>query len=165
MMASKAKHSPLTRGLILVTASALVIVLALGALWLDGWLGIRLPSGLRWLGMLVLAWGLALIAWAEATLLRLARSTGGFGDAPATLVADGPYRYVRNPIYAGGFAILLGLSMWRASPTLLVIALGFLPIMHLVVTRVEEPATRRRLGRAYDDYLRREPRWLPHLKS
>lgn len=163
MMASEAKRSPLTRGLILVIASALVIALALGAIWLDGRLGIQLPSGLRWPGMAVLACGLVLIAWAEVTLLRIARSTGAFGDPPGTLVAGGPYRHVRNPIYLAAFGILLGLSWWRSSPTLLVLALGFLPAIHLVVTRSEEPATRRRLGAPYDDYLQRVPRWLPRL--
>jgi protein-S-isoprenylcysteine O-methyltransferase Ste14 len=163
MMASKARRSPLARGLILVIASALVIALALGAIWLDGWLGFQLPSGLRWAGIAVLASGFVLIVWAEVTLLRIARSTGAFGDPPGTLVAQGPYRHVRNPIYIGAFGVLLGLSWWRSSPTLLVLALGFLPVIHLFVTRSEEPATRWRLGAQYDDYLRRVPRWLPRL--
>jgi protein-S-isoprenylcysteine O-methyltransferase Ste14 len=165
MMASKAKRSPLARGLILVIASALVIALALGAIWLDGWLGIQLPSGLRWPGMAALASGFVLIVWAEVTLLRIARSTGAFGDPPGTLVTEGPYRHVRNPIYLGAFAVLLGLSWWRSSPTLLAIALGFLIFMRVFVRRVEEPATRRRLGKVYDDYLRRVPRWVPRLKG
>ena len=153
----------MARALILAAASALVIAIALGAFWIDGRWGIQLPTGLRWPGMLMLACGLALIAWAEATLLRLARSTGGFGDAPGTLVAEGPYRHARNPIYVGAFGILLGLSWWRGSPTLLAAALGFLPVMHVFVSRVEEPSTRARLGGAYDDYLRWVPRWLPRL--
>jgi protein-S-isoprenylcysteine O-methyltransferase Ste14 len=36
--------------------------------------------------------------------------------------------------------------------------------MHLFVIRMEEPATRRRLGRAYDDYLRDAPRWVPRVQ-
>lgn len=164
MTAGKAKRSPLARGLILATASALVIMLALGAFWLDGRLGTRLPVWLQWPGMVALTCGLALIAWAEVTLLRIARSTGGFGDAPGTLVAEGPYRHIRNPIYVGAFGVLLGLSWWRASPTLFVAALAFLPVMHVSVMHLEEPTTRARLGAAYDDYLRRVPRWLPRLK-
>ena len=163
-MAGEARHTPLARGLILATASALVIAVALGAFWIDGRWGIQLPTGLRWPGMLVLACGLALIVWAEVALLSLARSTGGFGDAPGTLVAEGPYRHARNPIYVGAFGVLLGLSWWRASPTLFVVALVFLPVMHVFITRVEEPATRARLGAAYDDYLHRVPRWLPRLR-
>jgi protein-S-isoprenylcysteine O-methyltransferase Ste14 len=158
MMTEKAKRSPMARGMILLTASALVIVLALGALWLDGRLGIRLSVWLQWPGMVALACGLALIAWSEVTLLRIARSTGGFGDPPEALVTEGPYRY-------GAFAVLLGLSWWRNSPALFAIALGFLIFMSMFVRRVEEPATRRRLGEAYDDYLCRVPRWVPRIKS
>jgi len=164
-MARKGPRSPLARGLILATASAPAIALALAAFWLDGSLGIGLPDRLQWPGMPVLLGGMGLLGWAEATLLRVARSTGGFGDAPQALVDQGPYRHTRNPIYLGGLGALLGLSLWRGSPTLLVTALGFVSIMHLVVTRREEPATRRRFGAAYDQYLSRVPRWLPRLGS
>ncbi len=104
-----------------------------------------------------------MIGWAEATLLRIARSTGGFGDPPTTLVAHGPCRHVRNLIYIGAFALLLGLSLWRGSATLWAAALAFLPVMHVFLVRAEEPATRRRLGAAYDDYQVQVPRWLPRI--
>jgi len=152
----------LARGLILATASILVVGLVLIAWKIDVRFDPGLPGGLRLPGLAAMTFGLAMIAWAEATLLRTARATGGFGDPPMLLVARGPYRHVRNPIYLGAFALLLGLSLWRGSVTLLAAALVFLPVMHLSLVRVEEPATRRRLGAVYDDYLQRVPRWLPH---
>ena len=164
-MAESPPRSRLTRGLILATASALVIALVLGAGRLDARLGVGLPAGLRLPGLTALVFGLAMLGWAEATLLRMARATGGFGDPPPTLVNQGPYRHVRNPIYVGAFGLLLGLALWRGSPTLLAAALAFLPAMHLFLVRVEEPATRRRLGAAYDDYRSRVPRWLPRLRA
>lgn len=142
-----------------------MIALVLGATILDTRLRVGLASSLRLPGAVALALGLALIGWAEATLLRIARATGGFGDPPAMLVAQGPYRCIRNPIYVGAFGLLLGLSLWRGSPTLLAAALAFLPAMHLFLVRVEEPATRKRLGAAYDDYRDRVPRWLPRLRA
>lgn len=164
-MAESPPRSRLARGLILATASALVIALVLGAGRLDVWLGVGLPAGLRPPGLAALALGLALIGWSEATLSRTSRSTGGFGDPPPTLVTLGPYHHVRNPIYIGAFGLLLGLSLWRGSPTLLATALAFLPVIHLFLVRVEEPATRLRLGAAYDDYRSRVPRWLPRLRA
>lgn len=152
----------MARGLILATASILVVVLVLIAWRIDVRFGFGLPGGLRLPGLAAMAFGLAMIAWAEATLLRTARSTGGFGDPPMLLVARGPYRHVRNPIYLGASALLLGLSLWRGSATLLAAALIFPPVMHLFLVHIEEPATRRRLGAVYDDYLKRVPRWLPH---
>lgn len=147
--------------MLLATASTLVVAVVLIAWKIDARLGLGLPIELRLPGLAAITLGLALIGWAEATLLRIARSTGGFGDPPTTLVAQGPYRHVRNPIYLGAFALLLGLSLWRGSATLLATALAFLPAMHVFLVLVEEPATRRRLGPAYDDYQKRVPRWLP----
>ena len=164
-MTDSPPRSRLARGLILATASALVIALVLGAGRLDSRFGVDLPAGLRLPGLAALVFGLAMIGWAEATLLRTARATGGFGDPPPTLVTLGPYRHVRNPIYVGAFGLLLGLSLWRGSLTLLAAALTFLPVMHLFLVRVEEPATPRRLGAAYDDYRSRVPRWLPRLRA
>ena len=160
-MAQTPPRSRPARGLILATASILVVVLVLIAGKIDVRLSLGLPSVLWLPGLAAMAFGLAMIGWAEATLLRTARSTGGFGDPPMLLVARGPYRHVRNPIYLGAFALLIGLSLWRGSATLLAAALVFLPVMHLFLVRVEEPATRRRLGAVYDDYLKRVPRWLP----
>ena len=156
-----ARRSVAARAFILAVASGLVIVLVLAASVADSILGWGLPPALKTPGVVAVAVGLALIVWAEVALLQTARSTGGFGDAPEVLVARGPYRYVRNPIYLGAFCLLIGLAGWRGSPTLLLAGAAFLPLMHLFVVRVEEPATSRRLGAAYEAYLESVPRWLP----
>ena len=78
IMAGEAGHTPLKRGLILATASALVIGVALGAFWIDGRWGIQLPTGLRWPGMLVMDCVMALIVWAEVEQLSHAQAPGGF---------------------------------------------------------------------------------------
>jgi protein-S-isoprenylcysteine O-methyltransferase Ste14 len=153
------------RAFILSVASGLVLVLVLASSAADSSLGWALPPALRAPGAVALAGGVALVAWAEVALLRTARSTGGFGDAPDVLVARGPYRYGRNPIYLGAFFVLIGLAGWRGSPSLLLAGAAFLPLMHVFVIRVEEPATRRRLGAAYDTYSARVPRWLPRRRQ
>jgi protein-S-isoprenylcysteine O-methyltransferase Ste14 len=145
-------------------ASGLVFILVLVSSAADSSLGWGLPPALKAPGAVALAAGVALIAWAEVALLRTARSTGGFGDAPEVLVARGPYRYARNPIYLGAFFLLIGLAGWRGSPSLLLAGAAFPPLMHFFVVRVEEPATRRRLGAAYEAYLASVPRWLPMLR-
>ena len=153
------------RVLILTSAGGLVIALVLATSVVDDRLGWSLPSGGRAPGGAPIILGLGAIGWAEVTLLRIAHSTGGFGDPPPGLVVEGPYRFTRNPIYLGAAFLLFGLSLWRGSPTLLVAALAFLPVMHVFILRVEEPATRRRLSAAYDDYRNRVPRWLPRLRA
>jgi len=153
------------RVLILTIAGGLVIALVLATSIVDGRVGWSLPAGCKLPGLAATLLGLGAIGWAEVTLLRIAHSTGGFGDPPPGLVVEGPYRFTRNPIYLGAAFLLFGLSLWRGSPTLLVAALAFLPVMHVFILRVEEPATRRRLSAAYDDYRNRVPRWLPRPRA
>jgi protein-S-isoprenylcysteine O-methyltransferase Ste14 len=74
---------------------------------------------------------------------------------------DGPFRYVRNPIYVAGIALLLGVSLlyspWSAVD--LVAPMVLLVFFHLRIVRAEEPALRRRFGPTYEEYCRRVPRW------
>ena len=161
---ASAQRSVAARAFILFVASGLVIALVLASSAVDTGAGWRLPPATKAPGAAALVGGVALIAWAELALLRTARSTGGFGDAPAVLVARGPYRYVRNPIYLGAFFLLIGLAGWRGSPSLLLTGAAFVPMVHVFVIRVEEPATIRRLGPAYDDYRMDVPRWVPRVR-
>lgn len=163
-MSAQGRRSPLARALILAAASGLVIILVRITSVLDILVGRALSPALRLPGVGVAGVGLGLIVWAEAALLRTTGSTGGFGDAPPSLVAHGPYRHTRNPIYLGGFLLLLGLAGWRGSWALLLASAAFLPLMHILVVSVEEPATRKRLGPAYEDFCSSVPRWLPRLR-
>jgi protein-S-isoprenylcysteine O-methyltransferase Ste14 len=120
-------------------------------------------DALGWLGGVVVLAGLALHFWSSATLARGERQ-GGAASMPVT---DGPFRYVRNPIYLAGITLLLGVGLlyspWRA------VDLG-LPLLlfvyfHVAVVRVEEPEMRRRFGSKYDEYCERVPRWLSLPRS
>ena len=66
-------------------------------------------------------------------------------------------------MYLAGAPIFLGIYLlygqWRGAD---IVAALILPmVFHLLVVRLEEPALRRRLGSAYDEYCRRVPRWIP----
>lgn len=82
-------------------------------------------------------------------------------DPPKTLVARGLYRWVRNPMYLGVLAVLLGEALFFGSERLLAYAaatgLGF----HAVVLLCEEPTLRGKFGESYGRYCDRVPRWIP----
>lgn len=115
-----------------------------------------------WLGASLVGAGLGLHCWSNVVL---ARAEPAAGQAPAALVAAGPYRFVRNPIYLAGISLLLGVGLlyapWRAAD--LVAPVVLLAFFHLRIVRFEEPALRKRFGASYDDYCGRVPRWLPRL--
>lgn len=105
--------------------------------------------------------GLVLHFWSSATLAQGERQE----PAVSTPVTDGPFRYVRNPIYLAGITLLLGVGLlyapWRTVD--LGLPLLLLLYFHVAVVRVEEPDLRRRYGSKYQEYCDRVPRWLPQL--
>jgi protein-S-isoprenylcysteine O-methyltransferase Ste14 len=82
-------------------------------------------------------------------------------DRLGPLVASGPFRWVRNPLYLGNVALWIGLALvarlpWSIAPIALLLALEY----HAIV-RWEEELLAARLGQPYRDYVKTVPRWIP----
>jgi protein-S-isoprenylcysteine O-methyltransferase Ste14 len=85
-------------------------------------------------------------------------------DAPRQVVAAGPYRWVRNPIYIAALIIVAG-EAWLFLSVALLIYTGVLAVaFHLLVVGYEEPRLRRRFGEPYEAYRRAVSRWIPHFR-
>jgi protein-S-isoprenylcysteine O-methyltransferase Ste14 len=80
------------------------------------------------------------------------------------LVTGGLYSRVRNPMYLGVVAAIVGQSAILASPLLLLYAGVVALTVWAFVRWYEEPTLRRQFGAAYDDYCERVPAWLPRLR-
>jgi protein-S-isoprenylcysteine O-methyltransferase Ste14 len=142
------------------------------AIWLGAAVGLayyKKPDGasllavrtdtIGWLGGAIVLAGLALHFWSSATLAHGERQ----GAAANTPVTNGPFGYVRNPIYLAGITLLLGVGLLY-SPSRAVdwgLPLLLLVYFHVAVVRFEEPELRRRFGSKYEEYCERVPRWLP----
>ena len=113
------------------------------------------------LGVALVGLGAALLAACIADFARRGRGTLAPVDPPTALVVEGPYRYVRNPMYLGVATILLGELAVTRLPALLVYWAAVLAAFHLFVVLYEEPALRRRFGPAYEKYARGVGRWIP----
>ncbi len=115
----------------------------------------------RLLGLALILAGLTLIV---TTVRLLARSGGGTlapWDHTVRLVVAGPYRYVRNPMITGVFAVLLGESLLFGSTALLLWFGGFVLVNVAYIRLSEEPGLRRRFGKDYDVYAANVPAWFP----
>lgn len=115
------------------------------------------------LGVLLIALGAALYFWCAWDFAWTGRGTPAPVDPPRLLVARGPYRVVRNPMYAGVLFVLFGESIAFASGVLAQYALGAWLLFHLLVVFYEEPTLGRKFGASYEDYRRAVPRWIPRL--
>jgi protein-S-isoprenylcysteine O-methyltransferase Ste14 len=106
--------------------------------------------------------GLVLL-WSFWNFLNEGHGTPAPIDPPRQLVLKGFYQYVRNPMYLSVIFILIGHFLWSGYWFILAYAgLAFLAT-HLFVIFYEEPALKRKFGAAYEDYLKRVPRWIPRL--
>lgn len=81
-------------------------------------------------------------------------------EPPKKLVAAGPYRYSRNPIYVGYVCFLVGEFLIFGHLALLLYALAVAAVIQVLIVRWEEPQLLRRFGREYEEYCSAVPRWL-----
>jgi protein-S-isoprenylcysteine O-methyltransferase Ste14 len=121
------------------------------------------PIGLRVAGAAVIAIGGGLVLETTARFALEGRGTPAPFAAPERFVARGSYRVVRNPMYVGVLALIVGQALLVGREVLLVWAGVALVLFHLFVVLHEEPELRKRFGAEYDAYRRRVSRWLPRL--
>jgi protein-S-isoprenylcysteine O-methyltransferase Ste14 len=115
------------------------------------------------LGIPLLGAGACLTGWCVWRFSN-ARGTPVPMNPPEALVTSGPYRWVRNPMVTGVFAVLAGLGLLLQSIGIVLIWTPAYVLLHWVeLKRVEEPELVRRFGDAYLDYQRQVPMFLPRL--
>ena len=159
-------RTPTTRTLSLVVRNVVftIVVPGLGGVWVPWWILTRdghTPVPAAWEAVPVIAAGAALYVWCVWNFAAAGRGTPGLWDAPRQVVASGPYRWVRNPIYIAALLIVLGEAWLFLSPPLLAYAGAMAVFFHLFVTGYEERVLGRRFGRSYLEYRRTVPRWIP----
>jgi protein-S-isoprenylcysteine O-methyltransferase Ste14 len=76
------------------------------------------------------------------------------------LVADGPYRYMRNPLYLGGILSTIGVG-FMASRLGFVFLVATLTLLFMRLTGREEAELAVQQGENYREYCRRVPRIFP----
>ena len=164
--------------------NAAIIILGFWAPWIEPWHIGRRISLLEWLalelsrigigsfssatnGLLVLA---ALIA-AKAVLFRV-WGTAFLGPGTVNsanmlagkVVADGPYRYLRNPLYLGLWIMIIALA-FLMPVTGAIFAVILSAVFALRLTLGEETFLTAKLGEPYRAYLRAVPRFIPRFRG
>ena len=115
----------------------------------------------------IVPWGLPLLAWGYLQYLLVGRfrlplagGTPGMEVPPQRIIAAGPYRYTRNPMYLGHLIFLTGLAVtfwsWVALIILILRAIWFQRrVLH------DEERLEKIFGAEYTDYRARVKRWIP----
>ena len=116
-------------------------------------------------GLLPLLLGMGLYFWCAGVFTFIGKGTPAPIDAPRFLVIQGPYRWVRNPMYVAVLSVILGLAILFHSLLLVGYAILVWMVVYAFVIFVEEPSLRRQFGTSYEAYLQAVPRWIPRMSS
>jgi len=134
-----------------------------------GGLGISSAAGFALVSALAIAaaaLGAALRVWGTAYLgagtVFNAEMKAGPEINPGEVLADGPYRYMRNPLYTGSYLTIVALAILMP-PSGAAVALLLLAVFLLRLILGEEAFLTPRLGEPYAAYRRAVPRLLPSL--
>ncbi len=111
-------------------------------------------------GALLVFLSALLRTWATAYLrVEVVHDASQHSEA---LLADGPYRYVRNPLYLANIPMAAGIGIMASRLGWLVMVLGMLLFMYRLIRREEEGLVQTQ-GESYRGYLKAVPRMWPSL--
>lgn len=127
------------------------------------WARFSAPDWLRWLAVLVAAFMIPALYW-------MFRSLGlNISPTEATrqghqLVTQGPYRWIRHPLYSFGLVFFLALTLVTCLWTL---AVGMLVPVAILMWRTpkEEARLVEKFGDDYRVYMQRTGRFFPRLSA
>jgi protein-S-isoprenylcysteine O-methyltransferase Ste14 len=126
---------------------------------IDFWISTPLRIGLRGLGAALFCLGSAGFAWMVRTMKKAGTPIHN-SSTPTTLVASGPFRLSRNPMYLFGSVAYAGLAMLLIEPWSLALLPVVVAVTHYGVVLREETFLERRFGETYKEYKAGVPRWL-----
>jgi protein-S-isoprenylcysteine O-methyltransferase Ste14 len=135
---------------------------------LANWLGYKLRMDADFVARLLFAFAAILLAaaalirtWASSYL----HATVVYAAEVKTesLVADGPYRRVRNPLYFANVLLAIGMGALMSRTGFLVAVAAMLLFCHRLILR-EESELRKSQGEPYERYRNAVPRLWPSLR-
>ncbi len=117
------------------------------------------PTLARWLGSLfILISGLIVVSALRA--LRRAQTTFDVSKPTTAIVAEGPFRYSRNPMYVSLTLLYLGVTCWMNALWILLLVVPLVVLVQRGVIVREEAYLERKFGEEYLSYKSRVRRWI-----
>ena len=122
-------------------------------------LSVMLSWGTRiLLGLELIVAGLALVIVARNTFVAAGTRVEPWKPS-TTVVGTGVFAWLRNPMYVGGTAALIGLAILLASDWMVVTTVVMALALHFGVVKREERYLEGKFGDAYRTYKSRVPRY------
>lgn len=126
------------------------------------WGAVPLHFVVRWTGAVMGVFCSLLMAWTLSSLGKNLTDTV-VTRANATLITNGPYRWVRHPFYVTSALLMMSVSIAAAN-----ILIAVLSVLVMTMLAIRTPLEERRLietfGQSYIDYMNTTGRFLPRLR-
>jgi protein-S-isoprenylcysteine O-methyltransferase Ste14 len=115
------------------------------------------------IGFFLAASGEAIRLWGVSIAGSETRTTGPVGAT--NLVTEGPFAYVRNPLYVGNILLYTGFGIMSNAlmPWLQLVAVIFFIVQYSLIVSKEEEHLRSAFGEEYRRYSEHVPRFFPRL--
>ena len=114
------------------------------------------------LGLLLYVGGVSFMGWALLVLGRNYQLGGSVPRPEDELITNGPYRFVRHPMYAAALSIAAGLALLIQSGGVLCVLLVYLLLIRRLIP-LEEERLSGVYGERFATYRQRTGSLLPHL--
>ena len=121
-----------------------------------------LPDAVRWFGAGSMLAAVLLYAWTHHTLGHLWSGVLEI-STDHVLRTDGPYQYVRHPMYSAFFLYAIGVLLLSANALIGAIMIAATATMYLARIDAEEQMMLDQFGGQYRDYIQRVDRLLPRM--
>ena len=116
-------------------------------------------SPYRYVGIVAVVLGLGLDIWAALLFKKRSTRIKPFRQ-PSYMIAEGPFRFSRNPIYLGMTLLLVGVAVFMGSITPPLAIPAFMLIVAAKFIRPEERTMEETFGEDYRRYAKRVRRWI-----
>lgn len=115
------------------------------------------------IGFCIVAAGEFIRFWGVSIAGSETRTTGTVGGT--YLITNGPFSYVRNPLYLGNMLLYAGVGAMSVAlfPWFFVMALVWFYFQYYLIVTREEEYLAERFGVSYDEYRNNVRRFLPRL--
>jgi protein-S-isoprenylcysteine O-methyltransferase Ste14 len=138
-----------------------IIAYVINPVWM-AWAALALPLWLRWTGVGIALAGFALLQWAQNTLGK------NWSDTPRMmkeqrLVTNGPYQWIRHPIYTA-FLLILGSTLFISANWLIGLTWAGMTVLE-ILSRIhfEESIMLEYFGDEYREYMKKTGAFMPKL--
>jgi len=114
----------------------------------------------RPIGIALIVLGVAVSAWGRITFSRERAEIFPSSAIHSALVASGPFRFTRNPMYLGIVVTGVGAGLTAGTWLMWLVPVAVFALDQLVIIPFEERSMERTYGDAYRAYKARVRRWI-----